>query len=215
LSREIIDYLQQEITHVGFVSPSHVIPQVMAIIRSVESAGYKPIWVYNSNGYDKVETIRELEGIIDVYLPDMKYMDEDLAEALSEARDYPLQAMAALKEMFRQKGAALHLDEKGTAISGIIVRHLVLPGYIDNSLKVLRFLAEELSTKIHISLMSQYYPTDAVRDHSQLSRGITAEEYTSVVEEMEHLGLYRGWVQEFESSDFYRPDFNMDHPFEK
>jgi putative pyruvate formate lyase activating enzyme len=212
---EIVHILNQGITHVGFVSPSHVIPQIRAIIESVESAGFKPVWVYNSNGYDKVESLKELEGVIDIYLPDMKYLDEDLAEELSGARDYPHYAMSALREMFRQKGAALHLDDRGIAISGMIVRHLVLPGHINNSINVLKFLAEELSPKIHISLMSQYYPTEAVRDHPHLSRRITSAEYTTVVEEMEQLGLYRGWVQEFESSDFYRPDFDLDHPFER
>jgi putative pyruvate formate lyase activating enzyme len=176
--------------------------------------GYKPVWVYNSNGYDKAETLRSLEGIIDVYLPDLKYMDDELGFRYSGVQGYPEAAAAALKEMFRQKGSALHLGENDTAQSGIIVRHLVLPGQVENSLKVLRFLAEELSPKLHLSLMSQYYPVKTFKDYPELNRGISAEEYQMVINEMDQLGMQNGWVQEFESSEFYRPDFDREHPFE-
>lgn len=214
LIRQIQNILNQGITHVGFVSPSHFIPQMLVIIEQVELMGYKPVWVYNTNGYDKPESLKKLEGIIDVYLPDLKYLDSALAWQYSGARDYPVYASAALREMYRQKGAALHLDENDTAISGIVVRHLVLPGRIENSKNVLRFLAGEISPKIHISLMSQYYPAKPVKTHPELSRHITTAEYQEVVDEMNRLGLYNGWVQEFESSEFYRPDFELDHPFE-
>jgi putative pyruvate formate lyase activating enzyme len=100
------------------------------------------------------------------------------------------------------------------AVSGIIIRHLVLPGFVENSLRVVRFIAEELSPRMHVSLMSQYYPTTNVMNHKQLGRGINRVEYQAIVDEMERLGMYKGWIQEFSSSDFYRPDFNFDHPFE-
>jgi putative pyruvate formate lyase activating enzyme len=116
--------------------------------------------------------------------------------------------------MFRQKGSSLITGDDHTALSGIIVRHLVLPGHIANSISVLRFLAEELSPRVHVSLMAQYYPTSSVKSHPVLGRGITVDEYRQVVEEMEQLGIYNGWVQEFESSGFYRPDFDQHHPFE-
>jgi len=206
--------LDQGITLVGFVSPSHFIPQMLAIIHGVREMGYNPTWVYNTNGYDKAETLRSLEGTIDIYLPDFKYMDSTVAGELSDAADYPQVAMKALKEMFRQKGSTLILGDAGTARSGLIIRHLVLPGMVENSLKVLRFIAEELSPRVHLSLMSQYYPTEHVRNHRLLGRGITEAEYDLVQAEMEHLGMYNGWVQEFESSDHYRPDFRNEHPFE-
>ena len=212
--RQITEILDLGVNRVGFVSPSHFIPQVKVIISVIHSLGYDPVWVYNTNGYDKAETLRTLEGTIDVYLPDFKYMDSDLAWRYSGARDYPVHASSALKEMYRQKGASLITGDDGIAESGIIVRHLVLPGHIDNSLNVLRFIAEEISPRIHISLMAQYYPTKRVENHPKLGRGITGKEYRLVVEEMEKLRMYNGWIQEFESSEFYRPDFHRNHPFE-
>ncbi|HTX87493.1 MAG TPA: radical SAM protein [Bacteroidales bacterium] len=212
--RQITAILDSGVRRVGFVSPSHFIPQVKVIIRCIHALGYRPVWVFNTNGYDRAETLRSLEGMIHVYLPDLKYMDTGLASAYSDAVDYPSVAGAALKEMFRQKGAALHLAEDGTAESGIIVRHLVLPGQTENSIAVLRFLARELSPAIHISLMSQYYPTPAVSCHPELKRTVRKTEYERVVSEMEELGMHRGWIQELESSGHYRPDFDKIHPFD-
>jgi len=212
--RQLTHILDQGIERVGFVSPSHFIPQMKVIINIIHSLGYKPVWVYNTNGYDKAATLRTLEGTIDVYLPDLKYLEADLAWRYSGARDYPEHASMALKEMYRQKGSALITNECHQAESGIIVRHLVLPGHVSNSIKVLRFLAEEISPRIHVSLMAQYYPTKAVKGHPQLGRVVTEDEYRQVVEEMENLGMNNGWIQEFESSEFYRPDFNQPHPFE-
>jgi len=211
----IADLLDQGIRRVGFVSPSHFIPQVEVIIRTIRAQGFDPVWVYNSNGYDSVQSLRRLEGMIDVYLPDLKYLDADLAGKWSGAADYPVHAMAALREMYRQKGSPLHLADDGTAESGIIVRHLVLPGGVQNSLDVVRFLALELSPKIHVSLMSQYYPTGQVASLKELNRAITRSEYLTIVHELDRLGMHNGWIQEFESSEFYRPDFDLPHPFEK
>lgn len=207
-------YLDQGCTHVGFVSPSHVVHQMKDIIHALNHRVIRPVYVYNSNAYDKVEVLRTLEGLIDVYLPDLKYMEPDLAANYSGAGNYPEVATAALKEMYRQKGSTLLLHEDKTAQSGLIVRHLVLPGHVGNSKAALKFIAEELSPLVHVSLMSQYYPTPAVRSHPELGRCITFEEYQQVVEEMEKLGLFRGWVQEHESQATYRPDFQQEHPFE-
>jgi putative pyruvate formate lyase activating enzyme len=211
--RKITDILDQGINRVGFVSPSHFVPQVKIIISLIRAMGYNPVWVYNTNGYDKVETIRSLEEYIDVYLPDFKYMDPVLSKDYSDASDYPDIASKALIEMYRQKGSPLHLSEDNTAESGIIIRHLVLPGNTENSVKVLRFIAEAVSQKLHISLMSQYYPVPGVRNHPLLNRKLTSNEYSIVVEEMERFGLTNGWIQEMESSDHYRPDFRKSHPF--
>ena len=205
--------LDSGINRVGFVSPSHFVPQMKIIIHTVESLGYKPVWVYNSNGYDKPETLRSLEGLIDVYLPDFKYMEAGLAGEYSDARDYPENVSLALKEMFRQKGSVLHLDENNNALSGMIIRHLVLPGHIENSMKVLNFIAEELSPKLHISLMSQYFPTPKVSCHPLLKNTVNPEEYAVVVSGMEELDLHNGWVQDLDSSSHYRPDFEQEQPF--
>ncbi|MFH1296087.1 MAG: radical SAM protein [Bacteroidota bacterium] len=213
--RQITWILGTGINIVGFVSPSHVIPQMKVIIRVLENLGYQPTWVYNTNGYDTVETLRELEGIIDVYLPDFKYMDSVLAGRLSDVADYPVVAGAALKEMLRQKGTTLRINDAGYAESGILVRHLVLPGYVENSIEVLRFLATELSPHLHVALMSQYYPAYQACSDPQLSRSLARTEYTRVVKFMEEFGMDRGFIQGLGSFNHYRPDFGKNHPFDR
>jgi putative pyruvate formate lyase activating enzyme len=211
----VCSLLEQGINSLGFVSPSHVVPQVRAIINGLHSRGFHPVTVYNTNGYDKKETIRSLAGLIDIYLPDMKYVTSFIAAELSDAPDYPYVALKALREMYYQKGSVLQSDENGKGESGLLIRHLVLPGYSEESKKVLRTLAEELSTGVHISLMSQYHPTGNVADHPDLGRSLYREEYESVVEEMEKLGFRNGWVQDMDSNQNYRPDFSREHPFEQ
>ena len=206
--------LDTGIRTVGFVSPSHCIPQMKAVMRALEVRGRRPVYVMNTNGYDKRETIASLEGLIDVYLPDLKYMDGALARRFSQALDYPDVAGAALKEMFRQKGSNIWLGEDGIAESGLIIRHLILPGHVENSKACLRFIAEELSPSVHVSLMAQYYPTPEVVDHPELGRSLTWEEYDEVLEEFYRLGFYRGWVQDLESERCYRPDFERAQAFE-
>ncbi len=215
VTSQIIRILDQGINIVGFVSPSHMIPQMKAIIRAVKSLGYEPTWVYNTNGYDTVETLRDLEEVIDVYLPDLKYMDSTLSARLSDAADYPEVAGAALKEMLRQKGTTLRINDDGYAESGLLIRHLVLPGYIQNSIDVLKFIAEELSPLVHVGLMSQYYPANSVCSEKELSRSLTKKEYNRVVEVMDEFGFSRGFIQELESFNQYRPDFDKNHPFEQ
>lgn len=198
---------------VGFVSPSHRIPWMVRVIRELRRRGRNPAMVMNTNCYDRAETIADLESEIDLYLPDLKYLDEDLALRWSGAGDYPGVATAALREMFRQKGAALNLDEKGAATGGLIVRHLVLPGAVENSRACLRFIAEELSPDVHLSLMAQYHPTPDVRGHPVLDRTLRAEEYGEVLAEMERLGFHRGWIQELESHRAFLPDFSRSEVF--
>jgi putative pyruvate formate lyase activating enzyme len=210
---QVTAILDSGINRVGFVSPSHFIPQVKIIIQCIHSLGYKPVWVFNTNGYDKVSTLRSLEGLIDVYLPDLKYMERGLAGEYSDAPDYPEVATAALKEMFRQKGATLHFGDDGTATSGIIIRHLVLPGHKENSTKVLNFI-EELSPNLYISLMSQYYPTLKVSCHPKLNTTVSNEEYSQIVSELDRLEMYHGWVQDLTSATHYQPDFEKEQPFE-
>ncbi len=201
-------------THLGFVSPSHMIDQMKRIVAGVRAAGRAPVVVMNTNAYDRPGTLASLEGIVDLYLPDFKYMDADLAQELSGAADYPEIALAALREMYRQKGSNLSMREDGTAASGLIVRHLVLPGRVENSMAVLRAIAEELSPSVHLSLMSQYYPQPAMEGHPALDRTVSQEEYAAVREEMERLGFHRGWLQEWGSAITYQPDFTRPHPFE-
>jgi len=212
---KVAELLVTGIKSVGFVSPSHVVPQVKAIINGLHSRNLFPVTVYNTSGYDKQETIRSLAGLIDIYLPDMKYASAFIAGELSGAPDYPEVALRALKEMYYQKGSVLQTDENGWGESGLLIRHLVLPGYAEESRKVLRVLAEELSAGVHLSLMSQYHPAGSVGDHPDLRRSLYSAEYESVVEEMEKLGFRNGWVQDMDSNKNYRPDFSKEHPFEQ
>jgi putative pyruvate formate lyase activating enzyme len=207
--------LSQGARGVGFVSPSHYIGAILKIIESLKERGHDQRYVFNSNGYDKAEVIRSLEGVIDVYLPDLKYMNEKIGREYSDAPNYPQTATDAIREMFHQKGSNLMLDQDDVIESGMIIRHLVLPGHVENSKAVLRWIADELSPSVHVSLMSQYYPTPAVRDHPVLGRTLDAEEYDEVLGEFEQLGFYRGWVQELGSPQSYRPDFDNQHPFEE
>jgi putative pyruvate formate lyase activating enzyme len=211
----IEDCLQQGVYAVGFVSPSHMVPQVKMIISALREKGLTLTFIWNSNGYDKTETLRSLESYIDVYLPDFKYLDHEDAKQFSDAENYPEIALAAIKEMYYQKGSKLFLNKDGLAERGLIIRHLVLPDKADASIKLLKTIAEEISTKVTISLMAQYYPTEKVMSHNILNRQITKEEYLKVTNAMYDLGFTNGWIQEHESAVHYRPDFEKEHPFEK
>ena len=208
----VVKFLDQGCHAVGFVSPSHHIPHVKAIVEALRFRGYHPVFVYNTNAYDKVDEIRNLEEYIDIYLPDYKYSDNSLARKFSKVADYQQTAFAAISEMYRQKGSTLVMNENGFAERGMIIRHLVLPGYVANSIQVLNDIAG-ISTSLTISLMAQYWPTPAVKEHHSLGRKLLETEYEGVKTELEKLGFYKGWVQDLESSDTYRPDFETDMPF--
>ena len=213
--RQIEKILDHGARGVGFVSPSHCLMQMRKIMLALSERGQRPTYVYNTNSYDLAETIRSLESNIDVYLPDMKYMDNNLAHEYSDVTDYVEVAGAAVREMYRQRGAEIELDDEGHITRGLIIRHLVLPGHVENSVAVLRFIADELSPDVHISLMSQYHPTPAVRKHPVLNRRLFPEEYEQVLDEFERLGFHRGWVQDISSPSNYLPDFDRQHPFEE
>ena len=211
--RRIVFYLDKGIDILGFVSPTHHIPQMKTIIESLNNLGYSPSIVYNTNAYDSVESLRKLEGMVDIYLPDFKYLDSKLSKDYSGAANYPETAKAAIKEMYRQKGSSLIVDKNGIARSGIIIRHLVLPGQTNNSLKILEYIARELSTDIHISLMSQYKPIPEVYNHACLGQQIKADEYETITDKLDELGFYQGWIQDIESANEYNPDFIQENPF--
>lgn len=213
--QEITDILNQGITHVGFVSPTHQIPQMKIIIRLLHEAGYHPIIIYNSNGYDLPEQLQQLENLIDIYLPDYKYGDDALAHNFSGISNYSSLALKAIKEMKRQKGTQIVLNEHDVAIKGLIIRHLVLPGCAENSTKALQMLAEEISPLLYLSIMSQYHPNPFVLKHPLLQYTLNFQEYQDVLDNMEALGFYRGWVQDFSSATHYNPDFKQEHPFEQ
>ncbi|MCD4813913.1 radical SAM protein [bacterium] len=214
---QVIEMIQDQLArgaeNVGFVSPSHLIPQMCMMMDALKAKGCNPVYVMNSNAYDCVDVLRTLEARIQVYLPDFKYMDSKLAKVLSGAEDYPGIAGKALQEMFRQKGECLECNTRGIATNGMIIRHLVLPGYIENTLECLRFIAQELSPEIHISLMSQYHPTPRVKTMTPLNRVLQPREYEQVLNEMAKLGLEHGWIQELDSAHVFLPDFESEDPF--
>lgn len=208
----------------GLVTAAHYADRIPALIEAVldhlahlpATSHQPPTIVYNSSGYESVETLRSLEGLVDIYLPDFKYMDSDLAARYSHAPDYPEVAAAALEEMIRQVGIGLKVDADGTAYRGLIVRHLVLPGHVDNSLAVLDHLAQLPASSYQLptlSLMAQYFPPRPGLP-APLDRTLTPEEYASVVAHAEELGLTNGWIQELQAPDNYRPDFTKNNPFE-
>ncbi len=208
-------FLDCGIESLGFVSPSHFTPHVKEIIQQLRKDGYSPITIYNSNCFDNVDAIKSLEGLIDVYLPDLKYINAITSLQWSDAYRYPEISAAAVREMYHQKGSTLVINDNNYAVTGLIVRHLVLPGRAAESVKMLEWIAEYLSTSLHISLMSQYYPTSEVNHHPELSRTLAEKEYSMVVKAMEDLGFYKGWIQDFKSAATYRPDFRKSDPFDE
>ena len=205
---QIVAILQSGVKFLGFVSPTSHIPQMLSIIEKVHEKGFSPKIIYNTNGYENVETLRSLEGTVDIYLPDLKYANDSLALRLSGIPNYCETALSAIKEMYRQKKDVIS-DEN----PALIIRHLVLPNNVDNSLRVLRLIAEECSTNVFISLMSQYFPVYKALNDNEICRTLTKDEYDVVLDELDSLGFERGWTQELESNDYYQPDFNKDNPF--
>lgn len=198
----------------GLVTAAHYAHHIPALLDTLHRRGAEPTVVYNSGGYESVQTLRALEGLVDIYLPDFKYMDSALARDYSHAADYPEVAQAALREMRRQVGSGLKTDADGRAYRGLIVRHLVLPGAVDNSIRCLDWLADEFPFGLHLSLMAQYFPPRAGLP-APLDRVITPEEYTAVVDHARQLGLTDGWIQEMDAQSNYRPDFSRNgNPFE-
>lgn len=205
--------LQKTENMVGLVSATQYAGLVPEIVEGLHERGFFPTVVYNSNGYESVETLKEIAPYIDVYLPDFKYADGMLAARYSNAANYPEVAGAALKEMYDQKGSSLPTDDDDLAFRGLIVRHLVLPGQVDNSIRCLGWLADNISTNIYVSLLAQYFPPEGIALPDELGRRLKREEYEKVVECFYDLGFHRGWVQELEAADNYKPHFEGETRF--
>lgn len=204
--------------NIGFVSPTHFVPQMArAILIAAENGLRLPI-VYNTNAYDSVEVLRLLDGIVDIYLPDLKYAENDAGFQFSKVRGYKDFARKAIKEMFRQTGDKLIYDENGLLQKGLVIRLLVLPNDLAGIEENLRWIRDELSPKVAISLMAQYYATNKAASDEKyilLSRRISEREWFSAIEILEELGMEEGFMQEYESaSHYYRPDFtDAEKPF--
>ncbi len=191
-------WLQEQGCHnCNLVTPTHFMPQILKAWGLARERGFILPLVYNTSGYDSVEALRLLDGIVDIYLPDMRYSDDRVAMLYSLAPHYVAVNRAAVREMFRQVGN-LELDAHDIAKRGLIIRHLVLPGGLSGTEGVMKFLAEEISKDVHISLMSQYFPAYKASEFKELSRRATTEEYEEAYRTMEQYGLENGWVQEQE-----------------
>jgi putative pyruvate formate lyase activating enzyme len=218
LAEMMLELQERGCHNIGFVSPTHFVPQMArAILIAAENGLNLPI-VYNTNAYDSVEVLKLLNGIVDVYLPDLKYANNEEGFTYSKVRDYKTFAREAIKEMFRQTGVELQFDKKGILQKGLLIRLLVLPNDLAGIEENLRWIKEELSPKVAVSLMAQYYATNkAATDEKYilLSRSINEREWIKAVKVLEKLGMEQGFMQEYESASlYYRPDFtDAEKPF--
>ena len=216
---EIMLELQARGCHnINFVSPTHFVPQMSrAILQAAERGLHLPI-VYNTNAYDSVEVLRLLDGVVDVYLPDLKYAEDEAGYLYSKVKGYKEFSRRAIKEMYRQTGPELVFDEQGLLRRGLVIRLLVLPNDIGGIKESLSWIRNELSPQVAISLMAQYYPTNQAETNKRyilLSRRIRESEWLTAVSALTELGMEEGWMQEFDGPAFYyRPDFtDRETPF--
>jgi putative pyruvate formate lyase activating enzyme len=190
LASIMLELQAQGAHNINFVSPSHVVPQIMAAVLIAAEAGLRLPLVYNTGGYDSMAMLRLLDGVIDIYMPDMKYADAEIARRYSKIADYPQVNQAAVREMFRQVGD-LRINEMGLAWRGLLVRHLVLPGNLAGTDEVVRFLADEISPDTYLNLMDQYRPAYKAHHFPELNRGITRQEYQAAARMAQEAGLRR------------------------
>lgn len=214
LAQQMI-YLQNELKchNISFISPSHFVPQLVRTILEAAPMGLNVPIVYNTNAYDSVASLQALDGIVDIYLPDLRYASDTIALKYSCTSDYVKRARQAIIEMHRQVGD-LTLNSSGLATKGVLVRHLILPNRLAGSRNSLTWLAKEVSPNIAVSIMSQYYPTHLASQIPRLRRKVSHSEYSAVVELLDELGLENGWIQEMDAAENYLPDFDLTgHPF--
>ncbi len=206
------DLERQGVHNINLVSPTPYVPLIAEAIETAKVQGLALPFVYNTNAYETRETIGRFKGLIDVYLPDFKYSNGAVAGKLSSAPDYPRYAAEAIAEMKSQVGDLIVRD--GIAHKGIIVRHLVLPGNLAGSRKVMQWIKDHLGTGTCVSVMSQYVPLYRAHERKLLSRRITVDEYERVVEFLEHEGFRNVFIQEPDSADVLIPDFRRKEPFQ-
>ena len=206
----MLELQEQGAQNIDLITATHFLPSILPVLEKVKPHLHIPI-VYNCGGYERVENLRMLEGYVDIWLPDLKYYSPELSARYSSAPDYFEHAEDAIKEMLRQCGR-LEYDENGALRKGVIIRHMVLPGHKDDSVRLLRWMKEELPADGWlISLMSQYTPFYRAEEHPEINRRITTYEYESVLKEAINLGLDRGFMQERSSAkEEYTPPFDME-----
>lgn len=210
LSGIYLELQEKGANNINLVTPTHYVPQIIESIENARKMGLTLPIVYNTSGYEKAETLRMLDGIVDVYLPDFKYMSAALAEKYSNAPDYADCAKSALAEMVRQVGKPV-FDGRGVIQKGVIVRHLILPNCTEDSKRVVKYLYETYGDNIFISIMNQFTPLDHIADYPELQRKITQAEYDEVVDYAVDLGVENGFIQEGETADeSFIPSFDYE-----
>lgn len=211
LSEIFLELQGKGANNINLVTASHFVPQVAEALTAAKEAGLHIPIVYNTSGYETVENIKRLEDLVDIYLPDFKYMDAELSARYSHARDYAKVAKAALKEMVRQTGAAEFFggDEEGLMRRGTIVRHLLLPGCGEDAKRVIRYLYETYGDKIYISIMNQFTPIYQQEERKELNRKVTRREYQKVLDKALEMGIQNGFFQEGETAkESFIPSFD-------
>ena len=210
LSEIFLELKEKGAANINLVTGTHYVPQIIQALDMAREKGMDLPVVYNSSGYEKLETLKLLEGYVDVYLPDMKYMESELAQKFSHAADYPETAKTAIGEMVRQTGKC-EFGEDGYIRKGTIVRHLILPGHTRNSVKVLKYLHETYGDNIYISIMNQYTPVRTFDTCKELNRKVTKREYENVLDAAVDMGIKNGFIQEGETaSESFIPDFDYE-----
>lgn len=202
-----IDEQNKNVENINLVTPTMYVYQIIEAIKIAKSKGlYIPI-VYNSNGYENVETIKKLKGYIDIYLPDLKYSNDKISYKYSGIKHYFESATAAIKEMYNQVGNPV-LDENGIMKKGLIIRHLVLPNNLQNSKDILKWINDNIDKKVFVSIMAQYFPTHKSNQFPEINRKLTKEEYEEIEDYLYSLDLDNGYIQELgEHEEEYVPDF--------
>ena len=189
--------------NINLVTPGHFVPQIVKALDQAKKEGLTLPVVYNTSSYETVETIKMLEGYVDIYLPDFKYMSPVLSKKYSHAPDYAEVAKAAIAEMVRQTGKAVFVngDEDNLILRGTIVRHLTLPGCMEDSMQILKYLHETYGDMIYISIMNQFTPLSNLEKYSELNRRITDEEYETLVDYAIEIGIENGFIQEGDTAE--------------
>ncbi len=207
LAEIFIKQQEKDVENINLVTPTSYVPQIIEAIKIARNKGLKLPIVYNTNGYEKVETLKMLEGYVDIYLPDFKYSDNELAKRLSKVDNYFEIATQALTEMYKQTGKAV-FDDRGIMQKGMIIRHLVLPNHILNSRRVLKWINENMHD-VYVSVMAQYFPTYKAKDIEDINRKLTKEEYEQIENYLYRLDLENGYIQELgEHEEEYVPKWD-------
>ena len=210
LGEIFLELKEKGAANINLVTGAHYVPQIIEALDMARRKGLDIPVVYNSSGYEKTETLKLLEGYVDIYLPDLKYLDPELAQKFSYAPDYVQAAKAAIREMVRQAGKC-EFGEDGYIRKGTIVRHLILPGHTGNSIKALRYLHETYGEDIYISIMNQYTPVRKFVEFKELNRKVTKREYEKVLDAAVDMGIQNGFIQEGETaSESFIPDFDYE-----